>query len=362
MASKRTSRRDVPEALRVRPGSRFRLRDPDAARDFGWDKAQVELATAREPAADSASCSTRCIADGRFAMLVVLQAIDGGGKDSTIRRVFSAFNPQGCTVTSFKVPSAEEMRHDYLWRIHRHAPARGEIAVFNRSHYEDVLVVRVENLVPEAVWSQRYGQINAFEDHLAANGTRVVKIFLQISHEEQKRRFEERLADRAKQWKFDPRGSRQAGPLARLPAGVRGGNLPLQHGARPLVRRARGSQVVPRFRGVADHPPGTGAVATALAEAGIRSATGPHFLSGAGDGPPPRRRPRPGLAHGGVRGRPAAPVVRRVVRAGVATRAAHVVARVRAHARGHARATERPVRAPPAGRRSARSCRRGGGW
>jgi PPK2 family polyphosphate:nucleotide phosphotransferase len=143
-------------------------------------------------------------ADGRFGMLVVLQAIDGGGKDSTIRRVFSAFNPQGCTVTSFKVPSAEEMRHDFLWRIHRHAPARGEVAVFNRSHYEDVLVVRVEKLVPEAVWSQRYGQINAFEEHLAANGTRVVKIFLQISHAEQKRRFEERLADRAKQWKFDP--------------------------------------------------------------------------------------------------------------------------------------------------------------
>lgn len=203
MAPKRTSRRDIPDALRVRPGSRFRLRDPDAARDFGWDKVQVDLATL-ENLDRLGELQYKMYADGRFALLVVLQAIDGGGKDSTIRRVFSAFNPQGCTVTSFKVPSAEEKRHDFLWRIHRHAPARGEIAVFNRSHYEDVLVVRVEKLVPEAIWSQRYGQINAFEEHLGANGTRVVKIFLQISHAEQKRRFEERLADRAKQWKFDP--------------------------------------------------------------------------------------------------------------------------------------------------------------
>jgi len=187
----------------VRPNGRVRLRDPDAARDFGWGKEQVELATG-ENLARLSELQYKMYADGRFALLVVLQAIDGGGKDSTIRRVFSAFNPQGCAVTSFKVPSAEEMRHDYLWRIHRHAPARGEIAVFNRSHYEDVLVVRVQNLVPEAVWSQRYGQINAFEEHLAANGTRVVKIFLQISRAEQKRRFEERLAERAKQWKFDP--------------------------------------------------------------------------------------------------------------------------------------------------------------
>ena len=94
-------------------------------------------------------------ADQRFAMLVALQAIDGGGKDSTIRRVFGAFNPQGCTVTAFKAPTGDELRHDYLWRIHKHAPPRGEIAVFNRSHYEDVLIVRVNDLVPEDVWSRR---------------------------------------------------------------------------------------------------------------------------------------------------------------------------------------------------------------
>ena len=203
MAERRVSRRDVPERLRVKPGARFRIRDVDADRSLGWQKEQVELATA-ENLRRLEELQYKMFADGRFSMLVVLQAIDGGGKDSTIRRVFSAFNPQGCTVAAFKVPSIEERSHDFLWRIHRRTPARGEIVVFNRSHYEDVLVVRVEKLVPEAVWARRYGQINEFERTLAESGTRVVKIFLQISREEQRRRFQERLDDRAKQWKFDP--------------------------------------------------------------------------------------------------------------------------------------------------------------
>ena len=117
------------------------------------------------------------------------QAIDGGGKDSTTRHVFSAFNPQGCTVTSFKAPTVEELRHDYLWRVHQHAPAHGEIGVFNRSHYEDVLVVRVDSLVPKETWKARYEQINEFESLLAAANTSIVKIFLHISKDEQKRRF-----------------------------------------------------------------------------------------------------------------------------------------------------------------------------
>lgn len=203
MAGKRSSRRDIPDLLRIAPGSRFRMRDAAAERSWGWSREEAELATA-ENLARLGELQYKMYADGRFALLVVLQAIDGGGKDSTIRRVFSAFNPQGCSVTSFKVPSEEERRHDFLWRIHRHVPPRGEVGVFNRSHYEDVLVVRVERLVPEAVWSRRYEQINAFEAMLAANDTRVVKIFLQISRDEQKRRFEERLAERSKQWKFDP--------------------------------------------------------------------------------------------------------------------------------------------------------------
>jgi PPK2 family polyphosphate:nucleotide phosphotransferase len=128
--------------------------------------------------------------------------MDGSGKDGTIRNVMGAFNPQGCSVSSFKVPTPIELAHDYLWRVHQRVPGRGEIGVFNRSHYEDVLVVRVENLVPKAVWSRRYDQINAFEATLAASGTTIVKFFLHIDREEQRERFEARLADPAKSWKF----------------------------------------------------------------------------------------------------------------------------------------------------------------
>ena len=135
-------------------------------------------------------------------MLVVLQGIDAAGKDGTIRHVMGAFNPQGCPVTSFKVPSADELAHDFLWRIHRRVPGKGEIGVFNRSHYEDVLVVRVHDIVPKAVWSRRYDQINAFEQMLAEEGTTIVKFFLYIDKDEQRERFQARLDDPAKRWKF----------------------------------------------------------------------------------------------------------------------------------------------------------------
>jgi PPK2 family polyphosphate:nucleotide phosphotransferase len=141
-------------------------------------------------------------AEGKHALLIVLQALDAGGKDGTIRHVFRGVNPQGCQVTSFKVPTDEELAHDFLWRIHKAAPRRGYIGVFNRSHYEDVLVVRVHNLVPEAVWRPRYEQINQFEKLLADTGTTILKFFLYISKEEQKERFEARLRDQGKNWKF----------------------------------------------------------------------------------------------------------------------------------------------------------------
>jgi PPK2 family polyphosphate:nucleotide phosphotransferase len=141
-------------------------------------------------------------AEGKHALLVVLQAMDAGGKDGTIRHVMAGFNPQGCHVTSFKVPTALELAHDFLWRIHSHAPRRGHVSIFNRSHYEDVLVVRVEELVPEAVWRPRYEHIVAFERLLADSGVTLLKFFLYISKEEQKRRFERRLRRPDKQWKF----------------------------------------------------------------------------------------------------------------------------------------------------------------
>jgi PPK2 family polyphosphate:nucleotide phosphotransferase len=141
-------------------------------------------------------------AEGKHALLIILQAMDAGGKDGTIKHVMRGVNPQGCQVTSFKVPTEEELDHDYLWRVHKATPRRGYIGIFNRSHYEDVLVVRVHNLVPEAVWQQRYEQINHFEKLLADTGTTILKFFLYTSKEEQKERFEARLRDPRKNWKF----------------------------------------------------------------------------------------------------------------------------------------------------------------
>ncbi|MBI1294831.1 polyphosphate kinase 2 family protein [bacterium] len=143
-------------------------------------------------------------AQGKHKILIVLQAMDTGGKDGAIRHVFDGVNPQGVKVASFKVPTPLERAHDYLWRVHARTPAQGEIVIFNRSHYEDVLVVRVHNLVPEDVWSRRYEQINAFEKLLADEGTTILKFYLHISKEEQKERLQARLDDPSKHWKFSP--------------------------------------------------------------------------------------------------------------------------------------------------------------
>jgi PPK2 family polyphosphate:nucleotide phosphotransferase len=141
-------------------------------------------------------------ADARYAVLIVLQGRDASGKDGTIRKVFSAVNPQGCTVASFKAPTDLEKSHDFLWRVHQEVPARGMIGIFNRSHYEDILVPRVHKLVPKKVWSDRYDQINDFERMLSENNVVVLKFLLHISRDEQKKRLEERLTDEKKNWKF----------------------------------------------------------------------------------------------------------------------------------------------------------------
>lgn len=142
-------------------------------------------------------------AEGKHKLLIVLQAMDTGGKDGTIRNVFSGVNPQGIDVVNFKAPTSEELSHDYLWRVHDHTPATGSLTVFNRSHYEDVLIVRVLNLVPEQRWSRRYDHINAFERLLADEGTTILKFYLNISHEEQAERLQARLDDDTKHWKFN---------------------------------------------------------------------------------------------------------------------------------------------------------------
>jgi PPK2 family polyphosphate:nucleotide phosphotransferase len=146
----------------------------------------------------------RLYAESRRSLLVVLQGRDTCGKDGTIRRVFDAVNPQGCVVTTFKKPTDLELSHDFLWRVHSRMPVKGMIGIFNRSHYEDVLAVRVHHLVPRNVWSKRYQQINDFERMLSENGVTILKFFLHISKEEQKERLVARLEDPSKQWKFSP--------------------------------------------------------------------------------------------------------------------------------------------------------------
>ena len=193
----------IPDLLRVEPGTRPKLGkiDPTSTPGFTGDKAAAE-ARLDELRDELAEFQERLWAEAGQSLLVVLQALDAGGKDGLIRKVISAFNPQGTRVTGFGVPSEEELRHDYLWRVHSATPGKGRIGVFNRSHYEDVLVVRVNDLVPKSVWKDRYDQINSFEATLAANGTTIVKLYLHIGREEQRERFLKRLADPEKQWKW----------------------------------------------------------------------------------------------------------------------------------------------------------------
>ena len=195
------TRPDLRRELRVEPDTRVRLARRDHGATFGWDKASAEEETARQ-LDRLAELQDRFWAEAKRSVLVVLQGIDAAGKDGTIKKVMTAFNPQGSPVTSFKVPSTEELSHDYLWRVHKAVPRKGEIGIFNRSHYEDVLVVRVHELVPKTVWSKRYDEINAFERHLAANGTTIVKFFLSIDRDEQRERFQARYDDPTKRWKF----------------------------------------------------------------------------------------------------------------------------------------------------------------
>jgi PPK2 family polyphosphate:nucleotide phosphotransferase len=188
----------------VKPGAKVKLSDFDPAYRGSCHRNDPEIEAARQADLEAmCDLQERLYAEGKQSLLVVLQAMDTGGKDGTIAHCMRGLNPQGCDVIAFKVPSLDELAHDFLWRIHQHTPPRGHIAVFNRSHYEDVLVVRVHKLVPEKVWRARYYQINDFERSLAAAGTRIVKFFLHISPDEQKRRLQKRLDNPDKHWKFD---------------------------------------------------------------------------------------------------------------------------------------------------------------
>jgi polyphosphate:nucleotide phosphotransferase, PPK2 family len=189
------------DEMRVKPGSKVDLSKIDPADEHGWRKDEAAVETERQMAR-LADLQDRFWAEAKRSVLVVLQGIDAAGKDGTIQKVMEAFNPQGCAVTSFKVPTPEELAHDYLWRVHQRVPAKGEIGIFNRSHYEDVLVVRVHNIVPRDVWSGRYREINEFERQLTDNGTTIVKFFLYIDRDEQRQRIQDRFDDPTKRWKF----------------------------------------------------------------------------------------------------------------------------------------------------------------
>lgn len=184
------------------PGKKVKLDKWDPADTFGWDKDHKMKASLAKTIEKLDNLQYLLYAEHKRALLVVLQGLDAAGKDGTIRHVMSGVNPQGCRVTSFKQPTSEELTHDFLWRVHKAVPPIGDIGIFNRSHYEDVLVVRVHNLQPKEVWSRRYDQINDFERTLEENNVRILKFFLHISKDEQKRRFQQRLEDKTRQWKI----------------------------------------------------------------------------------------------------------------------------------------------------------------
>ena len=188
-------------AHRVKPGSHVQLKDYDARDTSGLEKADGQARFA-ELNGELDEIQEEMYAAGKNSVLMILQGMDTSGKDGAIRAVMASLNPQGCRVESFKVPTGHELAHDFLWRVHRVTPELGIFGVFNRSHYEDVLVVRVHKLVPETVWKARYEQINHFESLLASSGTIVLKFFLHISKHEQEKRLREREEDMGKAWKL----------------------------------------------------------------------------------------------------------------------------------------------------------------
>ncbi len=192
---------DLGKHCIVRPGTKVRLKHRDPDDTFGKKRNDNVLLKTLDRLRE---LQYLLYADRRHALLIVLQALDAGGKDGTIRHVMSGVNPQGCQVTSFKTPTPEELAHDFLWRVHKAVPSRGNIGIFNRSHYEDVLVVRVHGLVSKEVWHKRYRQINEFEQTLTENGVTILKFFLHIGKDEQKKRIEARIQDPTRNWKLAP--------------------------------------------------------------------------------------------------------------------------------------------------------------
>lgn len=194
--------KNLNRKLVVKPGTKVKLPDFDPEDTAGVKDKDEALEVMERNRLKLEKMHTLLAAENKRSVLIVLQGMDTSGKDGTIRHVMNGINPQGCEVTSFKAPSAEELDHDFLWRIHKAVPPKGDIGIFNRSHYEEVLVVRVHDLVPREVWSERYKQINRFEQILSENQVKILKFFLHISKDEQKRRFQQRIDDPDRRWKI----------------------------------------------------------------------------------------------------------------------------------------------------------------
>ncbi|NLI28338.1 MAG: polyphosphate kinase 2 family protein [Acetobacter sp.] len=193
---------DLRRKLIVKPGTNVRLKDVDASYHAHYKSEHEANKDIAEHQLRVAEHQQKLYAEKKHALLIVLQGIDAAGKDGTCWHVMASMNPQGTSVQGFKQPTEEEKLHDFLWRVHPHTPGRGQVRVFNRSHYEDVLVTRVHDLVPKKIWSKRYDLINSFEKMLVANNVTILKFFLYITPEEQLERFRQRLDDPSKQWKI----------------------------------------------------------------------------------------------------------------------------------------------------------------
>ena len=205
MYSSEIRAKDITNKLMVTEGKKINLQKLSPEYDFSINEKKAEYVLKQNLKKRMSDLQYRLYAERKKALLIVFQGIDTSGKDSTIRHVISAFNPQSCTVKAFKEPTTEDLSHDFLWRIHKSAPAKGEIVIFNRSHYEDIIQPRVHKTIHKSIWSQRYEHINAFEKCLSDSNIKIIKFFLHISKEEQRKRLEERLNDPSKHWKVSER-------------------------------------------------------------------------------------------------------------------------------------------------------------
>lgn len=201
MSSSGIKANEIIKKLMVIEGKKINLQRLSPDYNFSVDEEKAEYVLKQNLKKRMSELQYRLYAERKNGLLIVFQGIDTSGKDSTIRHVISAFNPQSCAVKAFKEPTTEDLSHDFLWRIHKRAPSRGEIVVFNRSHYEDIIQPRVHKTIHKSIWSQRYEHINAFERCLSDNSIKIIKFFLHISKEEQRKRLEERMNDPSKQWK-----------------------------------------------------------------------------------------------------------------------------------------------------------------